>query len=168
MIKHLDSSVRKTSPTVERYYIAEDDFGWIKSGLLLHLLEDLLHLVEHFGTAKFGDDEVVGKDGIAKGLMRFRVLRVWVVEEFESEIWVLLEAEERGKSEWRDWLRNFHLVFSSHKLFKFQPLKPIDQNQTSEGRIVKRLVVSALSSIRLLLSFGFPFPPEYGIFQYIQ
>lgn len=36
-------------------------------------MEDLLHLVEHSGAAELGDDEVVGKERIAKGVLGLRV-----------------------------------------------------------------------------------------------
>lgn len=38
-------------------------------GLLLHLPENLLHLVEHFGAAELGDDDVVRNERVAKGLL---------------------------------------------------------------------------------------------------
>lgn len=64
-------------------------------------MEDLLHFVEHLGAAELGDDEVVGNEGVAEGLLGIRV-RVRVPEELESEGGVLLEAEEGGEPEGRD------------------------------------------------------------------
>lgn len=69
-------------------------------------MEDLLHFVEHLGAAELGDDEVVGKEGVAEGLLRIRV-RVRALEELESEAGVLLEAEEGGEPEGREFWR-FH------------------------------------------------------------
>lgn len=64
-------------------------------------MEDLLHFVEHLGAAELGDDEVVGNEGVAEGLLGIRV-RVRVSEELESEGGVLLEAEKGGEPEGRD------------------------------------------------------------------
>ena len=69
-------------------------------------MEDLLHFVEHLGAAKLGDDEVVGKEGVAEWLLGIRV-RVRVLEELESKGGVLLEAEEGGEPEGREFWR-FH------------------------------------------------------------
>lgn len=58
------------------------------------MLEDLVHFVEHFGAAEFGDDEVVGEEGVTEGFVRVRVQ-----EEVEGEVGVFLEAEEGSESE---------------------------------------------------------------------
>lgn len=62
------------------------------------MLQDLVHFVEHFGAAEFGDDEVVGEEGVTEGFVRVRV-RVRVQEEVEGEVGVFLEAEEGSESE---------------------------------------------------------------------
>lgn len=60
------------------------------------MLEDLVHFVEHFGPAEFGDDEVVGEEGVTEGFVR---VKVRVQEEVEGEVGVFLEAEEGSESE---------------------------------------------------------------------
>lgn len=69
----MECTVGETSAAVERDDNAEDDFGWSETGFLLQLVEDLLHLVEHSGAAELGDDEVIGKERIAKGVLGLRV-----------------------------------------------------------------------------------------------
>lgn len=65
------------------------------------MLEDLIHFVEHFGAAEFGDDEVVGEEGVTEGFVGVGVgVRVRVQEEVEGEVGVFLEAEEGSESEW--------------------------------------------------------------------
>lgn len=49
---------------------------------------------EHFGAAEFGDDEVVGENGITMMILR-------VEEDLKSERWILLGSEEGGESERR-------------------------------------------------------------------
>lgn len=67
-------------------------------------MEHLLHLVEHFGAAELGDDEVVGKERVAKELSGRRIqIGVWVSEDLESEIRVLLSTEEGAEPEGRYW-----------------------------------------------------------------
>ena len=104
---------------VEGDDIAEDDFGGREASFVFELVENLLHFVEHFGSAKLGDDEVVGDEGVAEWLclggisVRVRVtVRVWVLEEVESKVWVLLEAKERGEPEGRDgfYFYRFHFL----------------------------------------------------------
>lgn len=65
--------------------------------------------MEHSGAAELGDDEVVGEVGVAKG---FRV-RIRVLEELESEFWIILEAKKRGESERRDGFWRIHFSKSS-------------------------------------------------------
>lgn len=71
-IEHLECTVGEMSATVERNDIAKDDFGGSKAGFLLQLVKDLVHLVEHFGAAELGDDEVVGKERVAERLFGLR------------------------------------------------------------------------------------------------
>ena len=115
--KRVDSAVGEAGSGVEGDDIAEDDFGGREASFVFELVENLLHFVEHFGSAKLGDDEVVGDEGVAERLclsgisVRVRV-RVWVLEEVESKVWVLLEAKERGEPEGRDgfYLYRFHFL----------------------------------------------------------
>lgn len=60
--------------------VAEEGLGGSEARLGVELVEELFHLGEHFGLGKFGDDEVVGAEGVAEGA-RGGVVRVWVEEE---------------------------------------------------------------------------------------
>jgi len=61
-------------------------------------VEDLFHLGEHFGAGEFGDEEIVGAEGVAQGArVRIRV-RVRVEEELEGEGGVFRGTEEGGES----------------------------------------------------------------------
>lgn len=51
--------------------------------------------MEQFGAAELGDNEVVAEVSVAKG---FKV-RISVLEELESELWIISEAKKRGESE---------------------------------------------------------------------
>ncbi|PON47877.1 hypothetical protein PanWU01x14_241160 [Parasponia andersonii] len=83
LIEHLECFVGETSPAVEGNDIAEDDLAGYESGLSAQLAEDLLHLVEHFGAAELGDDNIVGEEGIAEGFWGLD-LGIRVLEELES------------------------------------------------------------------------------------
>lgn len=91
----------EASPGVEGNDIAEDDLVRYEAGFAAQLAEDLVHLVEHFGAAELGDDNVVGEEGVAEGFGGLGLgLGIWVLEELESEIWVLLAAEKGGEPVW--------------------------------------------------------------------
>lgn len=72
--------------------MAEEGFRDAVASVVVELLKDKFHLRDHFGTAEFGDDEVVGENGITIMILR-------VEEDLKSERWILLGSEEGGESE---------------------------------------------------------------------
>lgn len=44
---------------------------WGKPGFLFEFLEDLFHLIEHFGAGELGDDEIIGEQRVADGFLGF-------------------------------------------------------------------------------------------------
>lgn len=70
----MEGTVGKPGAAIEGDDVAEDDFVGDEAGLGFELLEDLVHLVEHFCAAEFGDDEIVGEEGVAEGFVV-----VWVI-----------------------------------------------------------------------------------------
>lgn len=87
--------------------MAEEGFGGREARLGVELVEELFHLGEHFGLGKFGDNEVIGAEGMAEGTDG-GVVRVWVEEELKGQGGVFLRAEERGESEGGDGFRSRH------------------------------------------------------------
>lgn len=79
--------------------MAEEWFGDAVASIIVEVLENLFHLWEHFGTTEFGDNEVIGKEGITE----WAILKggVGVEKELECKGWVFLRSEEGGESEWR-------------------------------------------------------------------
>lgn len=87
--------------------VAEEGFWGREARLGVELVEELFHLGEHFGLGKFGDNEVIGAEGVAEGAGG-GVVRVWVEEELKGDGRVFLGAEERGESEGGDGFGSRH------------------------------------------------------------
>lgn len=68
---------------VERHNVAENDFFRINAGVFLQVFHDNFHFGEHFGSAEFGDDEIVGEERVTKWFGIW-VMRVRVEEELKS------------------------------------------------------------------------------------
>lgn len=132
--KRVDSSVGEAGSGVEGDDIAEDYFGGREASFVFELVENSLHFVEHFGPAKLGDDEVVGDEGVAERLCLSGIcvrvgVRVWVLEEVESKVWVLLEAKERGEPEGRDGFYFYRFHFLSEREFTTKKKKGKDREE---------------------------------------
>lgn len=102
-VEHVDGTCGEAGAAVGGDDVAEEGFRDEEAGFAAELLEDLFHLGEHFGAGEFGDDEVVGEEGVAEGARVGVGIGVWVrvEEELKGEGWVLLGTEERGESEGR-------------------------------------------------------------------
>lgn len=68
-------------------------------------MENLVQFIEHFGTAKLGDNDVVREEGVAERFLGFQILSIWVLEKFKGNGRVLLTAEEGGEPEGRNGLQ---------------------------------------------------------------
>lgn len=101
-----ESSIGRARSAVGGDDVAEEGFFGGESSLVLHLEEDLLHLVEHLRSSELGDDEIVGEGAVAEGFLGG--VRVRESEELESEVRVFLEAKKRRETERGDVLQILH------------------------------------------------------------
>jgi hypothetical protein len=85
---------REASTAIEIDYVAKESLFRGEKGFFFELGKDFLHFIEHFSTAKLGNDEVIREKRVAKGFRRG--FWVWIFKELKSEFRVFLETKKRG------------------------------------------------------------------------
>lgn len=101
-VEQVEGFDEEARTAIESDEVAKESFFRSKLSFLFQLKEDFLHLIEHFGAPKFGNNEIVIEKGVAKGFVMNWGSWVRFEKEIEREFRVLLETKKRRKPEGRD------------------------------------------------------------------